>query len=47
MVVPHAILGGNLAPAFYLLGAVPLIAALTVHFIGIETKGQVLERLEA
>ncbi|WP_186103022.1 MFS transporter [Burkholderia gladioli] len=47
MVVPHAILGGNLAPAFYLLGAVPLIAALTVYFIGIETKGQVLERLEA
>ncbi|WP_323121185.1 MFS transporter [Burkholderia alba] len=47
MVVPHAIVGGDLSPAFYLLGAVPLIAALTVHFIGIETKGQVLEKLEA
>lgn len=47
MVVPHAIVGGDLSPAFYLLAAVPLIAALTVHFVGIETKGQVLEKLEA
>ncbi|MCW3604665.1 MFS transporter [Burkholderia cenocepacia] len=47
MVVPHAIIGGNLAPAFYLIGVVPLIAALTVHFVGIETKGKVLEALEA
>jgi MFS family permease len=47
MVVPHAIIGGNLAPAFYLIGIVPLIAAVTVHFVGIETKGKVLEALEA
>jgi MFS family permease len=47
MVVPHAIIGGDLSPAFYLLGAVPLIAALTVHALGIETRGQVLERLDA
>lgn len=47
MVVPHAIVGGDLSPAFYLLGAVPLIAAVTVHFVGIETKGKVLEALEA
>ncbi|KVP21352.1 MFS transporter [Burkholderia ubonensis] len=47
MVVPHAIIGGDLSPAFYLLGVVPLIAAVTVHFVGIETKGKVLEALEA
>ncbi|KGC45210.1 MFS transporter [Burkholderia pseudomallei] len=47
MVVPRAIVGGDLSPAFYLLAAVPLIAALTVHSVGIETKGQVLEKLEA
>ncbi|KVV42684.1 MFS transporter [Burkholderia ubonensis] len=47
MVVPHAIVGGDLSPAFYLLGLVPLIAAVTVHFVGIETKGKVLEALEA
>ncbi|KUZ92847.1 MFS transporter [Burkholderia ubonensis] len=47
MVVPHAIIGGDLSPAFYLLGVVPLIAAVTVHFVGIETKGRVLEALEA
>ncbi|WP_431824913.1 MFS transporter [Burkholderia sp. F1] len=47
MVVPHAIIGGNLSPAFYLLGVVPLIAAVTVHFVGIETRGKVLEALEA
>ncbi|KVN98946.1 MFS transporter [Burkholderia ubonensis] len=47
MVVPHAIVGGDLSPAFYLLGVVPLIAAVTVHFVGIETKGKVLEALEA
>lgn len=45
--VPRAIVGGDLSPAFYLLAAVPLIAALTVHSVGIETKGQVLEKLEA
>lgn len=47
MIVPHAIIGGSLAPAFYLIGVVPLIAAVTVHFVGIETKGKVLEALEA
>ncbi|AOK62324.1 MFS transporter [Burkholderia ubonensis] len=47
MVVPHAIIGGDLSPAFYLLGMVPLIAAVTVRFVGIETKGKVLEALEA
>ncbi|WP_321873970.1 MFS transporter [Burkholderia ubonensis] len=47
MVVPHAIIGGDLSPAFYLLGMVPLIAAVTVHFVGIETKEKVLEALEA
>ncbi|KVU66396.1 MFS transporter [Burkholderia ubonensis] len=46
MVVPHAIIGGDLSSAFYLLGVVPLIAAVTVHFVGIETKGKVLEALE-
>jgi len=47
MVVPHAIVGGDLSPAFYLLGVVPLLAAVTVHFVGIETNGKVLEQLEA
>ncbi|KWD78658.1 MFS transporter [Burkholderia ubonensis] len=47
MVVPHAIIGGDLSPAFYLLGVVPLIAAVTVRFVGIETTGKVLEALEA
>jgi len=37
---------GNLSSAFYALAAVPFLAALTVHFLGIETKGQVLEELE-
>lgn len=37
---------GNLSAAFYALAAVPFLAALTVHFLGIETKGQVLEELE-
>ncbi|WP_179402068.1 MFS transporter [Burkholderia guangdongensis] len=47
MIVPHAIIGGDLSPAFYLIGVVPLIAAITVHLIGIETKETVLEALEA
>ena len=33
--------------AFYLLAVVPFLAALTVQFLGIETKGKVLEQLEA
>lgn len=37
---------GDLSSAFYALAAVPFLAALTVHVLGIETKGQVLEELE-
>ncbi|MGO4764077.1 MFS transporter [Cupriavidus sp. 2KB_3] len=37
---------GNLSLAFYGLAVVPLLAAVTVFFLGIETKGQVLEELE-
>jgi len=37
---------GNLSMAFYWLAVVPLLAAVTVYFLGIETKGQVLEELE-
>ena len=39
--------GGNLDVAFYILAAVPFAAAIVVHFLGIETKGKVLEQLEA
>ncbi len=38
--------GGNLNVAFFALAVVPALAAITVHFLGIETKGQVLEELE-
>jgi len=37
---------GNLSTAFFGLSVVPLLAAVTVYFLGIETKGQVLEELE-
>jgi len=37
---------GNLSVAFYGLAVVPLLAAATVFWLGIETKGQVLEELE-
>ncbi len=37
---------GNLSSAFFGLAVVPLLAAVTVYFLGIETKGQVLEELE-
>ncbi len=37
---------GDLSGAFLSLAAVPFLAAITVHFLGIETKGQVLEELE-
>lgn len=37
---------GNLSTAFFGLAVVPLLAAITVFFLGIETKGQVLEELE-
>jgi hypothetical protein len=39
--------GGNLDMAFYLLAVVPFCAALVVKYLGIETKGKVLEQLEA
>jgi len=32
--------------AFYALAVVPLVAAVAVHYMGIETKGKVLEQLE-
>ncbi|CAG9169036.1 MFS transporter [Cupriavidus respiraculi] len=38
---------GNLAVAFLVLALVPLLAALTIQFFSIETKGKVLEELEA
>ncbi len=45
--VASTIGSGNLSSAFYALAAVPFVAALTIHFLGIETKGKVLEQLEA
>lgn len=46
-IVSKTMIGGNLNMAFYILAAVPFLAALTVHFLGVETKGKVLEQLEA
>jgi MFS transporter, putative metabolite:H+ symporter len=46
-IVSKTMIGGNLDVAFYILAAVPLLAALAVHRLGIETKGKVLEQLEA
>ncbi|MBB5406827.1 MULTISPECIES: MFS transporter [unclassified Paraburkholderia] len=46
-IVSKTMIGGNLEVAFYILAAVPFIAAVAVHFLGIETKGKVLEQLEA
>ncbi|MFM0341283.1 hypothetical protein [Paraburkholderia fungorum] len=40
-------IGGNPEVAFYILAAVPLLAAIAVHFLGIETNCKVLEQLEA
>ncbi|MCY1218034.1 hypothetical protein D9M72_299670 [compost metagenome] len=37
---------GDLSVAFFALSVVPALAAVTVHFLGIETKGKVLEELE-
>lgn len=37
---------GNMNLAFYLLAIAPCVAALTIHFLGIETKEKVLEQLE-
>jgi len=39
--------GGRVDLAFYLLGAVPLLAAATVALWGVETRGKVLEELQA
>jgi MFS transporter, putative metabolite:H+ symporter len=44
--VAHALAGGHLDTTFYVLAAVPFLAAIVVHFLSIETKGQVLEQLE-
>ncbi|MBN3803439.1 MFS transporter [Paraburkholderia sp. Ac-20336] len=46
-IVSKTMIGGNLEVAFYILAAVPFVAAIAVHFLGIETKGKVLEQLEA
>jgi putative MFS transporter len=46
-IVSKTMIGGNLDVAFYILAAVPFLAAITVHVLGIETKGKVLEQLEA
>ncbi|MFX1677303.1 MFS transporter [Paraburkholderia sp. A2WS-5] len=46
-IVSKTMIGGNLDVAFYILAAVPFLAAITVHLLGIETKGKVLEQLEA
>jgi MFS family permease len=45
--VGKTLVGGNLDLAFYTLAAVPMLAAVAVHYLGIETKGKVLEQLEA
>lgn len=45
--VANTIGTGNLSSAFYALALVPFLAAMTIHFLGIETKGKVLEQLEA
>ncbi|MGE8476127.1 MAG: MFS transporter, partial [Paraburkholderia hospita] len=45
--VSKTMVGGNLDMAFYLLAVVPFCAALVVKYLGIETKGKVLEQLEA
>ncbi|SMG58412.1 MFS transporter [Paraburkholderia susongensis] len=46
-IVSKTMIGGNLDVAFYILAAVPFLAAIAVHFLGVETKGKVLEQLEA
>ncbi|MDR5815373.1 MULTISPECIES: MFS transporter [unclassified Caballeronia] len=46
-IVSKTMVGGNLDVAFYVLAAVPFLAAIAVHCLGIETKGKVLEQLEA
>jgi MFS family permease len=46
-IVSKTMIGGNLDVAFYILAVVPFAAAVVVHFLGVETKGKVLEQLEA
>jgi MFS family permease len=46
-IVSKTMIGGNLDVAFYILASVPLLAAVAVFLLGIETKGKVLEQLEA
>jgi len=44
--VGKTLVGGHLDTALYLLAIVPMLAAVSVHFLGVETKGRVLEQLE-
>lgn len=46
-IVSKTMIGGNLDVAFYILASVPFLAAVAVFMLGIETKGKVLEQLEA
>jgi MFS family permease len=46
MLIGSTIGSGNISNAFLLLALVPILAAVTIHFLGIETKGKVLEQLE-
>jgi len=46
MLIGSTIGSGNISNAFLLLALVPILAAITIHFLGIETKGKVLEQLE-
>lgn len=44
--VGKTLVGGHLDTALYLLAIVPMLAAVAVHFLGVETKGRILEQLE-
>ena len=46
MLIGSTIGSGNVSNAFLLLALVPILAAITIYFLGIETKGKVLEQLE-
>lgn len=47
MIVAALMAKGSMDLAFYVLGAVPLLTALAVAWLGIETRGKVLEQLHA
>ncbi len=47
MAVTRLMGDGHVDVAFYALAAVPLVAALAVALFGIETRGKVLEELDA